>query len=163
MAYLQSYRGDYLAAYRGDPSIFGSIFKGIKGAVSGFARGGPIGAVAGGIRAITSRAQPAPRAGGQRFPGGLPILNMPGIPGFGRQPAPQGFRGKKTFGEAPRRRRMNVTNAKALRRAIRRTDGFVKLARKALKGTGYTITRRGATKKPMRIVEHGPGSVTVQR
>jgi len=163
MAYLQSYRGDYLAAYRGDPGLFGNIFKGIKGAVGGFIRGGPISAIGGAVRGFTSRPSPQVRNGGQRYPGGLPILQMPGIPGFGNQRAPVGFKGKKPYGMAPTRRRMNVTNAKALRRAIRRTDGFVKLARKALKGTGYTITRRGATKKPMRIVEHGPGSVTVQR
>jgi hypothetical protein len=34
--------------------------------------------------------------------------------------------------EAPRRRRMNVTNVKALRRAIRRAHGFAKLSRKVL-------------------------------
>lgn len=45
-----------------------------------------------------------------------------------------------------RRRRMNVANPKALRRAIRRTDGFVKLARRTLKGTGFTIARRGLSK-----------------
>ncbi|GAJ04430.1 unnamed protein product, partial [marine sediment metagenome] len=59
-----------------------------------------------------------------------------------------------------KRRRMNVTNAKALRRAIRRTDGFVKLAKRALKGTGYTVSRRGSGRRaPTTIVETGAGSV----
>lgn len=161
MPYLQSYRGDYLASHRGDPSLFGSIFRGIKGAATGFFSGGPIAAVRGGIRGLTG-------AGRQARPAGIPI-QMPRLPAFA-QPSRRGmmtdmqYRGKKTFAlEGPRRRRMNVANAKALRRAIRRTDGFVKLARKALKGTKYTITTRGATRKPMRIVEHGPGSVTVQQ
>lgn len=61
-----------------------------------------------------------------------------------------------------RKGRMNVTNPRALRRAIRRQAGFVKLARKALKGTGYTIVSRGSTRKRMVVKESGPGSVTVQ-
>lgn len=39
-------------------------------------------------------------------------------------------------------RTMNVGNAKALRRSIRREQGFVKLAQRSLKGTGYKIARR---------------------
>jgi len=61
------------------------------------------------------------------------------IPGLGRNGAE-----REAFGG--RRKRMNVANPKALRRAIRRTDGFVKLARKTLKGTGFTIARRGLSK-----------------
>lgn len=161
MPYLQSHRGDYLASYRGDPGIFGSIFGGIKGAIGGFARGGPIGAIGGAVSGLTKRA--TPRSQVQRAPGGLPIINVPGFAGFAQRAIPGGKTGLKVGYGMHKRRRMNVGNAKALRRAIRRTDGFVKLARKALKGTGYAVTRRGSTKKPMRIVEHGPGSVTVQR
>jgi len=161
MPYLQSYRGDYLASHRGDPGLFGNIFRGFKGAVSGFLSGGPIAAARGGLRGFT----------GQKRPGAITIPYRPQF----AQPSPvirsiqRGIPGGKTGYELapgmvmPKRRRMNVGNAKALRRAIRRTDGFVKLARKALKGTKYTITTRGSTRKPMRIVEHGPGSVTVQR
>jgi len=46
----------------------------------------------------------------------------------------------------PRRRRMNVGNAKALRRAIRRTDGFVRLSRSALKNTGFKIVSKSSGK-----------------
>ena len=45
-----------------------------------------------------------------------------------------------------KRRRMNVGNAKALRRAIRRTDGFVTLARGALKNTGFKIVSKSSGK-----------------
>ena len=41
---------------------------------------------------------------------------------------------------------MNVGNAKALRRAIRRTDGFVRLSRSALKNTGYKIVSKSSGK-----------------
>jgi len=65
-----------------------------------------------------------------------------------------------------RRRRMNVSNPKALRRSIRRLDGFVKLATRALKGTDYKVTRRGSSRSrsrpPAVIVESGPGSVVAR-
>lgn len=79
---------------------------------------------------------------GSAIPGAAP-------PGMGKTP---GIKGKLQRvlpgGESGyfKRRRMNVANAKALRRAIRRTDGFVKLARRTLKGTGFTIARRGLSK-----------------
>ncbi len=46
----------------------------------------------------------------------------------------------------PRRRRMNVANDKALRRAIRRQAGFVKLAKRALVGTGFKIVSSSSGK-----------------
>ena len=45
-----------------------------------------------------------------------------------------------------RRRRMNAGNAKALRRAIRRTDAFVRLSRSALKNTGFKIVSKSSGK-----------------
>jgi hypothetical protein len=42
-----------------------------------------------------------------------------------------------------RKKRMNVANPKALRRAIRRQRGFIKLAKRALRGTGMSIGTRG--------------------
>lgn len=53
-----------------------------------------------------------------------------------------------------KRRRINPANPKALRRAIRRQDGFVKLARRALKGSGYTIVSRGS-RRPKRDLPAG--------
>lgn len=62
MAYYQGdyYRGDY---YRGDPFIKGFLEKvgrGFKGAVGGFMRGGPIGAVTGGVSGAFGSTTPAP-------------------------------------------------------------------------------------------------------
>jgi hypothetical protein len=82
---------------------------------------------------------------------GIAKLASPVLPPTGMVPTP-GMRGKVQRilpgGESGfyRRRRMNVANPKALRRAIRRTDGFVKLAKRTLKGTGYTVARRGLSK-----------------
>lgn len=58
-------------------------------------------------------------------------------------------------------RRMNVVNPKALRRATRRVNGFVKVATRALEGTGWKVVRRTSSKRtgPKVIVESGPGSV----
>jgi hypothetical protein len=58
-------------------------------------------------------------------------------------------------------RRMNVGNAKALRRAIRRQTGFVKLARRALQGTGYSIVSKGSRRPKTVVREHGAGGVIV--
>lgn len=62
-----------------------------------------------------------------------------------------------------KRRRMNVANPKALRRAIRRTSGFVKLARRALKGSGYRVVSAGSRRPSIKIQESGPGGVVVQK
>lgn len=66
-------------------------------------------------------------------------------------------------GVAFKRRRMNVVNPKALRRAARRVNGFVKVATRALEGTGWKVVRRTSTKrgKPRTIIESGPGSVVL--
>ncbi len=149
MAYLQSYRSDYLGSYRGDPGLFGFIKKAV-GKVAGFGTSlipGPIGA---GIKIA--------RGFGQKGPGGVALPVMPSIGG--------GFMGQKSHAVGPRkRRRMNYTNPKALRRSVRRVDGFVKVARKALQGTGYQVSRRGssARRAPVTVRESGPGSVTVRR
>lgn len=45
---------------------------------------------------------------------------------------------------------MNPANPRALRRAIRRQTGFVKLARRALRGSGYVIASRGRSRKVTR-------------
>lgn len=44
-------------------------------------------------------------------------------------------------------RRMNVANPRALRRAIRRGRGFLKLARKSASAFGFTVVSRGRGKK----------------
>lgn len=149
MSYYQGdfYRGDY---YRGDPG-FWSIVKGMAGSAAGMIPGvgGIIGKVTGAI------------GGGRiKLPG--PIgMRVPGVPGSGvlsrvkqvglKHPVLTGAaaagavgivgagmhiaRSGKHAGEAVRNRRMRVTNPKALRRAIRRAQGFAKLASRVLRFT----------------------------
>jgi len=159
-------RGDYLGSMRGDPGLFGFIGKAFKGAlgiagglgipvISGAARtlrgllpgGGPRG-----IQPVTQMYQSR-----QAGPGGLKI---PGIRGLGQRIVPGG-----ATGYYAKRRRMNPGNVKALRRAMRRQDSFVKLARRALKGSKYKITTvgSGSRRRPLHITESGPGGVTVGR
>lgn len=128
--------------FHGDPFL-GSLFKTlgrVAGSVVGTVTGLP---VAPAISRIFGKRK-LPSIPGQAFPAGVPpggaILTEAGK--------------KKAMAavaevEGRKRRRMNVTNAKALRRAIRRQDGFVKLARRALKGSGYTIATRGS-RRPKR-------------
>lgn len=142
-------QGDY---YRmGDPGLFSSIGSFVKKAANvatGFLAGGPIGGV-GALIAPQQRPPQIqiPRSGGRVttvtpsavLPGGVPFVQT-----------------------RRRRRRMNYANGKALTRAIRRQDGFVKLARKALKGSGYKIVSKGSgSRKRVSIRESGPGSVHV--
>lgn len=141
--------GDYYAA----GGIFGSIFKTITGAVSGFATGGPAGAVSGIAKSLVKSGKPNGRL--------VVETPVPGIRGAAQRLVPGGASGY-TYATVRRRKRMNVANPKALRKAIRRQAGFVKLARRALQGTGYTITTRGRSKRPVSIREAGPGSVVVR-
>lgn len=165
MAYLQSMRGDYLSGYRGDPSIFstiGNVLRRVGSTALGAAGQvvpGPGGFVARqASRALAPRRpQPALGGGGQRFPGGLSVPRF-GPGGTTKKGLPPALGGRK-------RRRMNPGNARALRRAIRRQDAFVKLARGALKGTNYTIVTRSSRSRPRSVTvrESGPGGVTVGR
>lgn len=151
-------RGDYgrSARYRGDPGIFGSIFRGITG-VAGMIPG-PIGVAARVAGTI---------AGGKKKP--APTAVFPGVKGVmpGEKRGP--IMGPGTEGtmvpRVPRKgRRMNVANPRALRKAIRRQAGFVKLAKRALTGSGYTVVSRSsrARRGPRTIQESGPGSVQVR-
>jgi len=160
------YHGMGTLSRQGDPGFFGSVFRGIKGAVGGFVGGGPLGAIRGGIsglvggggspgrqtpgsRLITSRARGLARPGGQ--------VPVPGFRGAVQRFIPGGATGfQDTFGP-PKRKRMNPANPKALRRAIRRQSGFVKLARRALKGSGFKIVSGGS--RPRRDIAPGHGHV----
>ena len=114
----------------GDPGFFGTLFGRVRRAAVGFAGGGPVGAAAGFIRP-TSR----------------PITRVPGLRGAAQRLVPGGRTGFQVGADGtvrPRRKRMNVTNDKALRRAIRRTSGFVKLAKRALKNTDFVIVSKSS-------------------
>ncbi len=170
MGYLSSARGDYGGSYmgRGDPGLFGIL-----------------GGIAKGALGIAGKILPGPAGAIARFAGGLipgrrtiaaPVLRMPpgGPPGVARFAGPRvQFRGPGPPPSMPRgfpgmpgyrRRRMNPGNVKALRRAMRRQESFVKLARRALRGSKYKITTAGARTAPRTIIrESGPGGVTVTR
>ena len=132
------------------PAIIGGIIGGPAGAVIGAAGGG--GSKPGpGVLAL-----PGTVGGQVTFPGGTSVgLGwQPGaqIPGQGRLPPytatgagvlPMGGRGgqlvpsgyhyaKDGSGRLVRNRRMNVANPRALRRAMRRAQGFEKLAKRAI-------------------------------
>jgi len=148
MAYLSSAqvrraRGGYMtfAGRRGGLPlipVLGSWLGGVvKRTVAGITR------KAGAPSVMPTSAIPGLGFTGPGKPGQIP---NPGVKGVVQRVLPGGSTGYH------KRRRMNVANPKALRRAIRRTDGFVKLARRTLKGTGFVVTRRGLSKhaKPAR-------------
>lgn len=165
--------GDYYMA--GD--LFGSIFSGIKkvaGAV-GSVIPGPIGTAASLLAGVGGSSHPAAQTATtlqlpQVSVGGISTpavgITLPHFTGgtVSSTASPKGGTVRlKKDGTPYKRRTMNVANARALRRAIRREAGFVKLARRALKGTGYTIKSRGSSRaRPINIRETGPGSVNVR-
>lgn len=137
---------------QGDPFL-GGLIKGAiklgKGAI-----GGVIREFTGGSQVRVPSVQLPVPASGMGFPGvgqGR-IVPTPGLRGLGQRLIPGGQSGYQVVGQ--KRRRMNPANPKALRRAIRRQDGFVKLARRALKGSGYQIVSRGS-RRPRRDIGAG--------
>jgi len=171
MGYMGARYGDYMGGYAGDPGFFSKILK-IGGKIVGsflglggtapaptyvappqarqagyYSIGGPQGLVA-------RTGTPQPRYRAQRPPGLQAGFVTPGLGGPRLDPR---------TGLPTKRRRMNPANPKALRRAIRRQSGFVKLARRALKGSGYQIVSRGSRKPTINVKEAGSGSVTIQK
>lgn len=167
MSYYRPQMGDYRTyGYGGDPGFFSSIGKFLKKAVpiaAGFLTGGVGGAVLAGIGSKTSRPSvPAPLS----FPGvgfgpgtGLPTgpggagaawptagqLAAPGTGARGAFPVngccPAGYHPDKATGtKCVKNRTMNVSNPRALRRAIRREKGFGKLASRV----GYVKRKSGS-------------------
>lgn len=160
--------GDYYRS-AGDPGLFGFLGKLAKGAL-GIVTGGAS-TVAGelvktvvggrGIQTVRQAAVNLQRAqspiGGtlppppqlpRRFPGALGGAVVP-FAGTGVSKAAM----LREAGVPVKRRRMNVGNAKALRRAIRRARGFEKLARRVIgfsspkKPTGRTYFRKTRARK----------------
>lgn len=145
------YRGDY---YRGDlKSFFKKVGGAITGAVGGFLTGGPVGAITGAIGGLSSPSRPMPQVPA------APVITQAGIPlgpivkvgskiltGVGAVEAVQSLGGLIGGGGNGKRRTMNHLNPKALSRATRRVEGFVKKARKAVSPLGYTVVRRGSAR-----------------
>lgn len=144
--------GTYMAT--GDPFL-GGILKGALKIGKGFVTGGPLGAIGAGVGILTGgKRAPAPPA--VRLPMQMPVSMAPQQRFPTRPPRPGQMPGPPTPpGYGRKRRRMNPGNAKALRRAIRRQDAFVKLARGALKGSGYKIVSKGAGRSTRRDLPPG--------
>lgn len=167
MPYATRPMGDYKTyGYSGDPGFLSSLWKGIKKVAKPILSAAfPIPAAIYG--AITSKPSPPPpgtREGAYpSFPGiglgfqapgaGARGPSMPGwkspttagmtaVPGqMGTCPSGYHF-AKDGSGRLVRNRRMNVSNPRALRRSMRRVQGFEKLAKRTIQ-----FTRRVRMKK----------------
>ena len=161
MSYARRPMGDYKTyGYAGDPGWLSSAFKFVKKAIiPAVARvlGGPVGAVIGTVGGVVagtaSRPPAAPPAapppgaigGAVSFPGGTTVSVAGVLPSHAAvgAHAPAGYHlDKKTRSRWVRNRRMNVANPRALRKAMRRVQGFEKLAKRTI-----TFTRRVKMKK----------------
>ena len=171
MSYAQRPMGDYRTyGYAGDPGFLSKLWKGVK-KVARFIPG-PIGTIAtalGGAAAVVGATRPVAGPGlpmpyGPSFPGaGYGATDMMGRPwmttGTGRSltkgvppnvpygapgaACPTGYHlAKDGSGRMVRNRRMNIANPRALRRAMRRVQGFEKLAKRTIQ-----FTRRTRLKK----------------
>lgn len=147
--YYRGVRGDY---YRGDPGFL-SVLGGIAKTIGGFIPGvGPIISGIGGAieKAGTKSIAPAATSAIVKAvpPGGMvrgvasrvgsviqkhPVLTGAGAAGLAGAAVGAGATRLLSRGRGGgHHRRMRVTNPKALRRAIRRTHGFAKLAMKTI-------------------------------
>jgi len=158
MSYARRPMGDYKSygygPYRGDPGFLGSLWKGIKKIAKpliGVALGLPIGVDVG--KSMVPAGAPQPPvgtiAGAVSFPGGVTVSGamVPGARGMVPTAAggmvPSGYHfAKDGSGRLVRNRRMNVANPKALRKAMRRVQGFEKLAKRTI-----VFTKRVKMKK----------------
>ncbi len=165
-------QGDYYSG-KGDPGFFGFLGGVAKGAlrIAGSVLPGPLGSAArlarsafgGGTRAV---APPPPTRARQFLPTGPQITppafaggavaTVPGTavattgacgPGWHLNKQRSYAKGVEAGGMCVRNRSMNPGNAKALRRAIRREKAFIGLAKSALKGTGWRITKQAAQRR----------------
>lgn len=138
----------------------GSFLKGAARAAVGFVTGGPLGAVRALIPASRGAAVGLGAglvAGGLSMPGGGPGDKVPGIRGTIQRILPGGETGYR------KRRSMNMVNPRALARANRRVEGFVRVARRSLKHTGYkVVTKNSGSRARGRYAEHGPGDLNVR-
>jgi len=142
------YMGDFYRGYRGDPGFF-SFLGGLAKKAVGFIPGvGP--AVSAGLGAITTRAPKIAQATSQIVKRGTaviaahPVLSAAGAAGAAGTLGAVAMHARSSRAAAGmsagralmvghrRHRRMNVCNPKALRRAVRRTHSFAKLAMKTI-------------------------------
>lgn len=161
MSYAQRPMGDYKTyGYAGDPGFLSSAWKFLKPIAKravGTLIGGPVGAlitgatVAGAVIKATDKPQvqisppPGSIGGAISFPGGTRLSvagTLPAHAAIGAH-APSGYHlDKATRTRWVRNRRMNVANPRALRKAMRRVQGFEKLAKRTI-----SFTKRVRMKK----------------
>jgi len=161
MSYAARPMGDYKTyGYAGDPGWLSSIWKAVKKPilrVAGTLIGGPVGAIItgatiGGAVVSATKKPSAPAApppgsigGAVSFPGGTTVSVAGVLPthaAIGAH-APAGYHlDKATRSRWVRNRRMNIANPRALRKAMRRVQGFEKLAKRTI-----SFTRRVKMKK----------------
>lgn len=161
MTYAARPQGDYKTyGYAGDPGWLSSIWKTIKKPVmriAGTLIGGPIGGVitaasiGGAVVAATRKPRspmippPGSIGGAVSFPGGTTVSVAGVLPSHAAvgEHAPSGYHlDKATRSRWVRNRRMNIANPRALRKAMRRVQGFEKLAKRTI-----SFTRRVKMKK----------------
>ncbi len=161
MSYARRPMGDYKTyGYAGDPGWLSAAFKFIKKkvipAIFGGARqqvGAVIAGTAVGTAVGTAMGPPGPPVapppgsigGAVSFPGGTTVSVAGVLPSHAAvgAHAPAGYHlDKATRSRWVRNRRMNVANPRALRKAMRRVQGFEKLAKRTI-----TFTRRVKMKK----------------
>jgi len=161
MSYAQRPMGDYKTyGYAGDPGWLSSIWKAVKKPIlriAGGLIGGPIGtaiAVGTTVGAVVGAAKPRAPAvtpppgsvgGAISFPGGTTVSVAGVLPTHAAvgAHAPAGYHlDKATRSRWVRNRRMNIANPRALRKAMRRVQGFEKLAKRTI-----SFTRRVKMKK----------------
>ena len=157
MTYAQRPMGDYKTyGYAGDPGWLSSAFKFIKKAVVPAALrlfGGPVGVAAATALTVAGQKPRAPAiapppgsvGGAITFPGGTSVSVAGVLPSHAAvgAHAPAGFHlDKATKSRWVRNRRMNIANPRALRKAMRRVQGFEKLAKRTI-----SFTKRVRIKK----------------
>lgn len=165
MSYYMPQTGDYKTyGYAGDPGFLSSLWGGIKRIAKPIlAAAFPVPAAI--YSAVRHKPQPTysfpggaagaglalplafQRGGRMPPPGRMPAIGLGPQAGFGGRAAavapvdgccPSGFHlAKDGSGRCVRNRRMNIANPRALRRSMRRVQGFEKLARRTI-----TFTRR---------------------
>jgi len=151
MSYAQQPMGDYKTyGYAGDPGWLAAAFaigkaifkkKVKKEIMRPILKMAGAGAIAGGTTAALMPRVPTPPpgtiGGAISFPGGVGVsaAYIPHAAALGEH-APSGFHlDKATRSRWVRNRRMNVANPRALRKAMRRVQGFEKLAKRTISFT----------------------------
>lgn len=148
MSYYQRPMGDYKTyGYAGDPGFLSSIFKIGKKIYKAFkspaVQAAGTALMVGGAASQLAGQGPVPQppqgtiGGALTFPGGTRVSTAwsPGAPGAAAPSgmAPRGYHLDKATGSRwVRNRRMNIANPRALRKAMRRVQGFEKLAKRTI-------------------------------